>query len=258
MYFKKTQKNSKRLEKHKLLYNGGGGILGGLSNFVIHTETNLSTPMDKLKSTAKSLFKQPKAGLMQIIYNRGLPNARILDTNINNSNSKKPLFDSETDTKPYIQINSDNKCLVVLVELLPNMKRRLLWAVIIRSRTIKQNILEYIAPTPLTSSNYEFRIYAYPKGQNVLTSQIQTILYQQQQQQKQQSQAQKQPGTQQIAKPMNNLKFQSSGLDITRTKEYGTYMEYVNKNRLKLIKIKPMKVIKNTSSGTAILSKIMA
>ena len=61
--------NNKRLEKHKLLYHGGG-IFGSLSDFVIHTETNLSTPMDKLKSTAKSLFKQPKAGLMQIIYNR--------------------------------------------------------------------------------------------------------------------------------------------------------------------------------------------
>jgi len=232
----------------------GGGIFGGLSNFVIHTETDLSTPLDKYKSKVKRFFKQPKMGLMQIIYNRGLPNSRILDTNANNSNSK-PLLDSETDTKPYIQLNSDNKFLITLVEILPKMDNRLLWAVIIRSRTLKQDLLEYITPTPVTSANYEFRIYAYPKGQNTLTSQLQRILYQRQQ--KQQPQTQIKPQME-ITKPMNNLTFKSSQLNLTRKNEYKTYMEYVGKNKLKLITIKPMKVIKDKNSGTAILNKIMA
>jgi hypothetical protein len=253
MYSKKTQKNSKRLEKHKLLYNGGG-IFGGISDFVIHTETDLSLPLDKYESRVKSIFKQPKRGLMQITYNRGLPNTRILNTSVNNSDGK-PLSDTQTATKPHIIINSDNKYLVVLVEIIPNGGYRLLWALNIYSRTIKQDLLDYIAPAPVTASNYQFRIYAYPKGQTKLSSTLQTILYQRQQ--RQQSQTQKQPSTQLIAKPMNNLKFQSSGLNITRTKEYKTLMEYISKNNMKLITTKQMKVYKDKSSGTAILSKIM-
>jgi len=250
MYTRKTKRNNIR-------YTHGGGIFGGISDFVIHTETDLSIPLDKYKSNAKSIFKQPKRGLMQITYNRGLPNTRILNTSVNNSDGK-PLLDTQTATKPHIIINSDNKYLVVLVEIIPNGGYRLLWAFNIYSRTIKQDLLDYIAPTPVTSANYEFRIYAYPKGQNTLTSQLQRILYQRQQkQQNQQSQTQKQPSTQLIAKPMNNLKFQSSGINITRTKEYKTLMEYISKNNMKLITTKQMKVYKDKSSGTAILSKIM-
>ena len=244
MYTKKTKRNNLR-------YTRGGGIFGGLSDFVIHTETDLSLPLDKYKSRVKTLFKQPKRGLMQITYNRGLPNTRILDTSANNSDSK-PLSDTQTSTKPHIIINSDSKYLVVLVEIIPNGGYRLLWAFNIYSRTIKQNLLDYIAPTPVTVSNYQFRIYAYPKGQTKLSSTLQTILYQ-----RQQSQTQKQPSTQLITKPMNNLKFQSSGLNITRTKEYKTLMEYISKNNMKLITMKQMKVYKDKSSGTTILSKLM-
>lgn len=227
----------------------GGSMFNGFGNFLIHTETNLSTPLDKYKARLKSVLKQPKKGLMHIIYNRGTPDAVVLDSNINNASSNRPIADTVTDTQPYIEINSDNKFLVVLVELIPNGMHRLLWALIITSRTLKQVLLPYIGPTPAPTltSNCVFRIYAYPKTQQ-LTRKIQEILYQKQ----------KNTDKMQIAKPMNNLIFKSDKLDIKRQNEYKTYMEYVVKNNLKLITIKSMKVFKDTTSGTAILSKVMS
>jgi hypothetical protein len=262
---KHTRKTSKRYKTNPASHpashtashtaSSGGGIFSGLSNFVIHTKRDLSTPLDRYKSNIKSFTKQPKRGLMQITYNRGLPDARTLDTGVNNSDSK-PFSDTQTATKPHIVINSDDKFLVVFIEIVTSRDNRLLWACNIYSRTIKQDLLSYIAPTPVTTSNYEYRIYAYPKGHSTLTSTLQTILYQKQQ-------TQKQTGLQadalsKIAKPMNNLKFQSSGLDITRTKEYMTFMEYISKNNMKLITVKKIRIYKDKSSGTAILGRIMA
>lgn len=241
---KKYRHVSRRHKSHK-----GAGILNGFSNMVIHTETNLSTPMDKYKATLKSVFKQPKKGFMQIIFNRGLPDARMLD------NNQKPILDIQTASQPYIEINSDNKFLIVLVELIPNGNNRLLWAFTIRSRTMKQILLPYLAPLPSQISKFEFRIYAYPKEQSMLTSQLQTILYQRQLAQQTQQQVNNKPT---IAKPLGELTFQSSGIDIKRQNEFKTYMNYINTYKLKLITIKSFRVVKDIKSGTAILEKIMA
>ena len=139
MYIRRSRTTKNTIRKTKRNPANGGGIFGGLSNFVIHTETDLRTPLSKLQSNTKSLFKQPKRGLMQITYNRGLPNTRILNTSINNPNSK-PLSDTQTANKPNIIINSDDKYLIVLVEIIPKGYNRLLWAFTIYSRTIKKDL----------------------------------------------------------------------------------------------------------------------
>lgn len=200
----------------------GNGIFNSVGKFVFNPDAGkkYTTPLTSVSSILnpsklEKRFSRHNNQLFQITYNYNTPNPLNIYVN-----KQKPIPSTLVENEPHIIINNMQRFLITLVDDTPYNK--LLWVAEFANNSKKKTILTYKSPTPigLEKHKYAIKIYTYPNN----------------------------------AIPFTPIDFAS----IKRTPEYKNFITYLNnpqnKDKIKLIRVYPLNIYKDTSSGVSIFN----
>lgn len=155
----------------------GGGVLGAISNTVIHSiahverDRNLRTSirnipgMGKIGVGVNGLLARKKIGnqLFSVIYNPGSD-----PINLDSINRKKgTIKTSVLEREPRIIINSNDRFLLILMDNDRMPIKRILWMAEFVNRGKAKSVITYATPLPqnrmLGANSFVFKLFKYPR-----------------------------------------------------------------------------------------------